>query len=116
MVWCADVNALSDATGCDPGSIIVRLSLRPFTYVASSPLWPSRPRNQRANPSQHNSREDVRCGGGHLHQQIRGSVKTEEGRWRNRAALSAAYPEKLGLAWGLAVSLACARLFKEMLS
>ena len=43
---------------------------------------------------------DVRCGGGHLHQQIRGSVKTEEGRWRSRAALSAAYPEKLGLAWG----------------
>ena len=56
---------------------------------------------------------DVRCGGGHLHQQIRGSVKTEEGRWKNRAALSAAYPEKLGLAWGLAVSLACARLSRK---
>ena len=53
---------------------------------------------------------DVRCDGSHLHQHIRGSVKTEAGRWKNRAALSAAYPEKLGLAWGLVVCLVSARL------
>ena len=45
-----------------------------------------------------------------------GSVKTEGGRWRSRAALSAAYPEKLGLAWGLAVSLACARLSRKVVT
>ena len=41
---------------------------------------------------------DVRCDGSHLHRHIRGTVKTEAGPWKSRAALSAAYPEKLGLA------------------